>query len=113
MGKGMNASEKIEEIIDKYIDPENGFDHDSIMLEVKYLEKHNRLLLDVARASVRMRAALSLYFKHINSPVAIGWDELVEAVAEYDKALARAREAGIKLEEVRQCHTTSAKNAET
>ena len=75
--------------------------------------QHNRLLLDVARASKRMRSAVNLYFRHINSPVAIGWDELLDAIAEYDAALSRAREAGIKLEEVSQCHTTPAKNAET
>jgi hypothetical protein len=54
----------------------------------------NRLLLDVARAGKRLSAAVKLYLKHSNSPVCIGWDEMLDALTEYDAALTRAREAG-------------------
>jgi hypothetical protein len=48
-------------------------------------------LLVVVRAAERLNRAVKLYLKHSNSPVAIGWDEMLDALTEFDKAVAAYR----------------------
>lgn len=78
--KSMKVSEKVEQIIDKYIDPENGFDHDDIMVEVRMIEEHNAALKALLREYMIRKTAyrdpFGSYIVFCKCPVCYGeWQE--------------------------------------
>lgn len=59
--------------------------------DIAYLLSVAEAAEEVARAAERLNRAVKLYLKHSNSPVAIGWDEMLDALTEFDKAVAAYR----------------------